>query len=136
MKKILLMAVILVGVFASVNAQTSNLKDYLGKYVFPEGSPVTEVTITAEDTVLTINSAMGSTPLEKKGVDTFYLAAYDAPIIFKRGADNAVETLTIIVQGMELTAKREAASSASPNGSAYAMKEQDFYDKVWANKTR
>jgi len=126
MKKILLMAVILVGVMASANAQTSPLKDYLGKYVFPEGSPVTEVTITAEDTVLTINSAMGSTPLEKKGVDTFYLAAYDAPIIFKRAADNAVETLTIIVQGMELTAKRTAAS--------YAIKEEDFYAKVWANK--
>ena len=126
MKKILLMAVILVGVMASANAQTSPLKDYLGKYVFPEGSPVTEVTITAEDTVLTINSAMGSTPLEKKGVDTFYLAAYDAPIIFKRAADNAVETLTIIVQGMELTAKRAAAS--------YAIKEEDLYAKVWANK--
>jgi len=136
MKKIILMAVILMGVFASVNAQTSNLKDYLGKYVFPEGSPVTEVTLTIEDTVLTINSAMGATALEKKGVDTFYLAAYDAPIIFKRGANNSVETLTIIVQGMELTAQKSVASSASPNGGSYAMKEQDFYDKVWANKTR
>jgi hypothetical protein len=126
MKKIFLMAVILMGVIATANAQTSPLKDYLGKYVFPEGSPVTEVTITAEDTVLTINSAMGSTPLEKKGVDTFYLSAYDAPIIFKRGADNSVETLTIIVQGMELTAKRTATT--------FALKEEDFYAKVWANK--
>ena len=120
------MAVILMGVMATANAQTSSLKDYLGKYVFPEGSPVTEVTLTAEDTVLTINSAMGSTPLEKKGVDTFYLSAYDAPIIFKRGAGNSVETLTIIVQGMELTAKRTATT--------YAIKEEDFYAKVWANK--
>ena len=126
MKKILLMAVILVGVFATANAQTSNLKDYLGKYVFPEGSPVTEVTLTIEDTVLTINSAMGATALEKKGTDTFYLAAYDAPIIFKRGANNSVETLTIIVQGMELTATKVAAS--------FAIKEEDFYAKVWANK--
>ena len=126
MKKIFLMSVILMGVFASVNAQTSNLKDYLGKYVFPEGSPVTEVTLTIEDTVLTINSAMGATALEKKGVDTFYLAAYDAPIIFKRGANNSVETLTIIVQGMELTATKVAAS--------FAIKEEDFYAKVWANK--
>ena len=126
MKKILLMAFILMGVMATANAQTSTLKDYLGKYVFPEGSPVTEVTITAEDTVLTINSAMGSTPLEKKGTDTFYLAAYDAPIIFKRGANNSVETLTIIVQGMELTATKVAAS--------FAIKEEDFYAKVWANK--
>jgi hypothetical protein len=136
MKKIFLMAFILMGVYASVNAQTSNLKDYLGKYVFPEGSPVTEVTLTVEDTVLTINSTMGATALEKKGLDTFYLAAYDAPIIFKRGAGNAVETLTIIVQGMELTAKKEVASAATPNGTVYAMKEQDFYDKIWANKTR
>lgn len=120
------MAFILMGVIANVNAQTSPLKDYLGKYVFPEGSPVAEVTVTAEDTVLTLNSAMGSTTLEKKGVDTFYLAAYDAPIIFKRGAGNAVETLTILVQGMELTAKKAAAS--------YALKEEDFYTKVWANK--
>jgi hypothetical protein len=126
MKKILLMAVILVGVIATATAQTSPLKDYLGKYVFPEGSPVTEVTLTIEDTVLTINSAMGATALEKKGVDTFYLAAYDAPIIFKRGANNSVETLTIIVQGMELTATKVAAS--------FAIKEEDFYAKVWANK--
>ena len=126
MKKILLMAVTLVGVIATANAQTSPLKDYLGKYVFPEGSPVTEVTLTIEDTVLTINSAMGATALEKKGVDTFYLAAYDAPIIFKRGANNEVETLTIIVQGMELTATKVAAS--------FAIKEEDFYAKVWANK--
>jgi hypothetical protein len=126
MKKILFMAVILVGVMATANAQTSPLKDYLGKYVFPEGSPVTEVTLTIEDTVLTINSAMGATALEKKGVDTFYLAAYDAPIIFKRGANNSVETLTIIVQGMELTATKAAAS--------FAIKEEDFYAKVWANK--
>jgi hypothetical protein len=135
MKKIFLMAFILMGVFAGVNAQTTNLKDYLGKYVFPDGSPVKEVTLTLEDTVLTINSAMGATALEKKGVDTFYLAPYDAPIIFKRGAGNSVETLTIIVQGMELTAQKEVASAASSNGSAYARKEQDFYDKIWANKT-
>jgi hypothetical protein len=126
MKKFFLMAVILMGVMASANAQTSSLKDYLGKYVFPEGSPVAEVTLTVEDTVLTINSAMGATPLERKGVDTFYLAAYDAPIIFKRGSNNAVETLTIVVQGMELTAKRAAAS--------YAIKEENFYAQVWANK--
>ena len=126
MKKILIMAVILVGVIASAKAQTSPLKDYLGKYVFPEGSPVTEVTVTAEDTVLTASSAMGAFALEKKGVDTFYLAAFDAPVIFKRGADNSVESVTIVVQGMELTARKSAAS--------FAIKEEDFYAKVWANK--
>ena len=71
MKKIFLMAFILMGVFASVNAQTSNLKDYLGKYVFPEGSPVTEVTLTVEDTVLTINSAWALLLWKRKGLTLF-----------------------------------------------------------------
>ena len=98
MKKLLLMGVVLLGVFISVQAQDSPLKEYLGKYTFAEGSPVAEVTLTAEDANLIINSAMGSVPLEKKGVDTFYLAAYDALVVFKRDANKAVESLSINVQ--------------------------------------
>ncbi len=52
-----------------------------------------------------------STPLEKKGVDTFYLAQYDALVIFKRASDKSVESVSIAVQGMELVGKKEAASS-------------------------
>ena len=72
----------LVGVGYTLHAQSTNLKDYVGKYVFEAGSPVAEVTITVEDSSLVINSAMGSTPISKKGVDTFYLAQYDALIRF------------------------------------------------------
>ena len=59
MKKVLLMGVVLLGVFMSVQAQDSPLKDYLGKYTFAEGSPVAEVTLTAEDANLIINSEIG-----------------------------------------------------------------------------
>lgn len=126
MKKIVLMTSILMGVLFSVQAQTSSLKDYLGKYTFPEGSPVAEVNITAEDTVLTLNSAMGSTGLDKKGVDTFYLAAYDAPVIFKRDANKLVVSLSIMVQGMELVGKKVV--------SATTYKKEDFYNALWASK--
>ena len=127
MKKMLLMGIVFLGIFVTVQAQDSPLKEYLGKYTFAVGSPVTEVNITAEDTVLIINSAMGSTGLEKKGVDTFYLAAYDALVIFKRDANSVVEGVGINVQGMELIGKKAAASSAL---------KQDFYfeDKLWADK--
>ena len=127
MKKVLLMGVVLLGVFMSVQAQDSPLKDYLGKYTFAEGSPVAEVTLTAEDANLIINSAMGAVPLEKKGVDTFYLAAYDALVIFKRDANKTVESLSINVQGMDLIGKKVASA-------AIAIKEEYFYYQIWADK--
>lgn len=110
----------------SVNAQTSPLNDYLGKYVFAEGSPVAEVSLTIEDSSLVINSAMGSTMLEKKGVDSFYLAQYDALVIFKRKEGKSVESISIFVQGAELVGKKESG--------AVAIKEDEFYATLWAKQ--
>lgn len=128
MKKLVLSILVILGFMTVVNAQTTSIKDYVGKYVFAAGSPVAEVTLTAEDTALVINSAMGSTPLEKKGVDTFYLAQYDALVVFKRAADKSVESLSIAVQGMELVGKKEAAASIA------GTKEEEFQIDVLAGK--
>ena len=127
MKKILLMGIVFLGIFVSVQAQDSPLKEYLGKYTFAEGSPVTEVVLTVQDSVLVSTSSVGAFPLEKKGVDTFYLAAYDALVIFKRDGNNIVTGVGINVQGMELIGTKAAASSAL---------KQDFYfeDQIWADK--
>jgi hypothetical protein len=78
-----------------------------------------------------INSAMGSTAIEKKSVDTFYLAQYDASVIFKRGADKSVTEVSIIVQGMELVGKKETA--AAP-GSSNELKKEELYEIIWAEK--
>jgi hypothetical protein len=131
MKKVLFLAVLCMSAIFTVNAQESPLKAYVGKYVFAAGSPVAEVTVTVEDTALMINSAMGSTPIEKKGVDTFYLAQYDASVIFKRGADKSVIELSIMVQGMELVGKKETA--AAP-GAPIAMKQEELFETIWAEK--
>jgi hypothetical protein len=128
MKKTIMMVVVMLGIMTAVNAQNSPFKDYLGKYVFASGSPVAEVTMTADDSALVINSAMGSTPLEKKGVDTFYLAAYDALVIFKRASDKSIESVSIAVQGMELVGTKEAPVASS------ATKEEEFQLQVWAEK--
>jgi hypothetical protein len=128
MKKLVLSILVILGFMTVVNAQTSPLKDYVGKYVSAAGSPVAEVTITAEDSAIVINSAMGSTPLEKKGVDTFYLAQYDALVIFKRTADKTVESVSIAVQGMELVGKKETAASIA------GTKEEEFQMEILAGK--
>ena len=127
MKKMLLMGIVFLGIFVSVQAQDSPLKEYLGKYTFAEGSPVTEVVLTVQDSVLVSTSSVGAFPLEKKGVDTFYLAAYDALVIFKRDGNNVVTGVGINVQGMELIGTKAAASIAL---------KQDFYfeDQIWADK--
>ena len=126
MRKLCFMTLILMGAFLSVNAQQGPLNDYLGKYVFAEGSPVAEVSVTIQDSSLVINSAMGSTMLEKKGVDSFYLATYDALVIFKRKDGKSVESVSILVQGMELLGRKEA--------SPVALKEDEFYVKYWAKQ--
>ncbi len=128
MKKLVLSIVVILGFITVVNAQSSPFKDYVGKYVFAAGSPVAEVTLTAEDSSLVINSAMGSTTLEKKGMDTFYLAQYDALVIFKRTADKSIESISIAVQGMELVGKKEAASSIA------GTKEEEFQLEILAEK--
>ena len=127
MKKILLMGIVFLGIFVTVQAQDSPLKEYLGKYTFAEGSPVTEVVLTVQDSVLISTSSVGAFPLDKKGVDTFYLAAYDALVLFKRDGNNVVTGVGIIVQEMELIGTKAAASSAL---------KQDFYfeDQIWADK--
>ena len=118
MRKLCFLTLILMGAFFSVNAQSGPLNDYLGKYIFAEGSPVAEVSLTIEDSSLVINSAMGSTSLEKKGLDSFYLATYDALVIFRRKEGKTVESVSIFVQGMELVGKKEAG--------AFALKEDEF----------
>ena len=127
MKKMLLKGIVFLGIFVSVQVQDSPLKEYLGKYTFAEGSPVTEVVLTVQDSVLISTSSVGAFPLDKKGVDTFYLAAYDALVIFKRDGNSVVEGVGINVQGMELIGKKSATPSAL---------KQDFYfeDQIWADK--
>jgi hypothetical protein len=127
MKKLSLMLVVMLGIMTAVNAQTSPLKDYLGKYVFAAGSPLAEAMVEVEDTTLKVSSAMGSFTLEKKGTDTFYLAQYDAYVIFKRTSSNEVESVSISVQGMELIGTKTGASIAG-------IKEDEFQVEVLAEK--
>jgi hypothetical protein len=87
---------------------------------------VADVSLTTQDSSLVINSAMGSTVLEKKGVDSFYLANYDALVIFKRKDGKMVESISILVQGMELLGRKES--------SPVALKEDEFYAALWAKQ--
>jgi hypothetical protein len=49
----------------------------LHKYKFPDGNPVSEVSILIENGTLQITSVLGNTNLEKSGEDQFTLVSYN-----------------------------------------------------------
>ena len=84
MKKMLLSFFVFCSVI-SVNAQTDSLQQYTGKYKFPDGSPVTEITVSLDNGMLMASSAMGTTELKlTTTVDVFEIAAYGGTATFRR----------------------------------------------------
>lgn len=84
MKKIFLSMVAVFG-FLILQAQADSLQQYTGKFKFPDGSPVAEITMTVESGILMAASAMGSTEFKPTGtVDVFEVVAYGGTATFKK----------------------------------------------------
>jgi hypothetical protein len=111
MKKILLLSTLLLGVFITIQAQDSTLTQLTGKFKFAEGSPVQEVVITVDNGALVAGSAMGSFVLQKTGEDQYFIADFQAPVVYKRDSNRKVIGLTISVSGMVLEAVKVEATS-------------------------
>ena len=111
MKKILLLSTLLLGVFISIQAQDTTLTQFTGKFKFAEGSPVQEVVINADNGTLVATSAMGSFVLQKTGEDQYFIADFQAPVVYKRDSNRKVIGLSISVSGMVLEAVKVEATS-------------------------
>lgn len=112
MKKILLFSLLLMGVSFAATAQTQStdttvLKQYLGKYKFPEGSPVTDVTVAIENGVLTMASSAGNSVLEKQGEDVYAILQFQGTATFKRNEEKKVIGVNIFAMGYTLEGTRE-----------------------------
>ncbi len=105
MKKIFLSLFIVLG-FLSVNAQTDSLQQYTGKFKFPDGSPVTEITLTVENGLLMAGSAMGSTEFKPTStVDVFEIVAYGGTATFKK-KEGKVTSLQIQVADVNMEGEK------------------------------
>src|SRR5574343_1969881 len=113
MKKVILFVFMLVGFTAAANAQTSpapkdsTVNQILGKYKFAEGSPVEEVTVELENGVLVMNSAAGSSTLEKSGEDIYVITQFQGTAKFTRNESKVVTGVTILAMGYELVGTKE-----------------------------
>jgi hypothetical protein len=109
MKRILLSAFLSIAII-SVTAQTAPTppppEDYIGKYVFPEGSPVPEIEVTVSNGVLNMNSAAGASTCTFLGVDSFYIDQFSGTAVFKRGDDKKVNGVHIEAGGYILDGQK------------------------------
>jgi hypothetical protein len=103
--------------FSFANAQTpspaDSLKEYTGKYKFPEGNPVTEITVSLENGVLTALSAIGSSELKHSEGDIFEIVAYSGIATFKRNGDGKVNKVRVQVNELDMEGEKAEGLSLS-----------------------
>ena len=115
MRKFFLLLFAIAG-FVTLNAQqapTDSLQEYTGKYKFPEGSAVTEVTVALENGVLYASSAQGNSELKKIEKDIFEVVAYSGKATFKRDEQAKLKGVTIEIDDLVLEGTKEESSSLS-----------------------
>ena len=99
--------------FITINAQTGPapkppLEDFVGKYVFPEGSVVPEVDVALSGSALTMTSAAGSSALVEMGIDSFQIVEFSGVAVFKRGEDKKVNGVHIEAAGYVLDGQKKS----------------------------
>lgn len=113
MKKLLLFLLAVSGITA-IHAQQSpaadSLQEYTGKYKFPEGSVVTEVTVSIENGGLFAVSVMGSSELKRIEKDLFEVVAYAGRAIFKRNEESKLTGVRIEVEDLILEGTKEISA--------------------------
>jgi len=84
MKSIILFFLFTLTAFITEAQTDSTMKQYTGKYKFPDGAPVPETTIYIENGLLMASSSNGITELRKMDTDLFEIVAYGGTATFKR----------------------------------------------------
>lgn len=87
-------------------APDSSLQQYTGKYKFPEGSVVAEISVIIDGGGLVMTAPMGSSPLEKKEEDVFFITQFEGTAKFNRDASRKVTGVIINAMGFVLEGTR------------------------------
>ena len=115
MKKIILsilLSIFIISAFAQSDPKPP-LSDFVGRYVFPEGSVVPDVTVALSGEALTMTSAAGASALTELGRDTFTIVEFSGVAIFKRGEDKKVNAVHIEAQGYVLDGQKQSSGAWS-----------------------
>ncbi len=102
MKKILITVFSLIVFNAAFATADSTLKEFTGKYVFPDGSVVSQIAVVLEGESLTMVASIGSSPLERKDGDVFNIIQFSGTAVFTRDANKKITGVTIDAMGYHL----------------------------------
>lgn len=97
----------------TLNAQTEPtpkppLEDFVGKYVFPDGSVVPEVDVILSGNALSMSSTAGTSALAEMGIDSFQIIEFSGIAVFKRGDDKKVNGVHIEAMGYVLDGQKKS----------------------------
>lgn len=116
MKKMLLFFFFSVGMILMAQAQQappakdSSLQHYVGKYKFPDGSVVAEVTVALVDGALEMSSSAGTSALEKQEAEDLYtIVQFQGTAKFVRDANKKVIGVSINAMGYLLEGTKSDA---------------------------
>jgi len=134
MKKFILFIVTTIFII-NANAQSDPapkppLSDFVGRYVFPEGSVVPDVTVALSGEALTMTSAAGASNLIESGRDTFTIVEFSGMAVFKRGEDKKVNAVHMEAQGYVLDGQKQ--SSGAWSFTYYLRPNRDLLVKKWS----
>lgn len=110
---VFLFSIFFISCTAVLANKNDSLKQYTGKFKFPEGSIITEATITFEDGVLNVSSTAGSSTLEKTGEDEFLITGFNGTAVFKRNESKKIIGVHIEAMGYVLDGTKDESSSNS-----------------------
>lgn len=101
MKKFIF-TVIAVAAFSFLHAQspTDSLQEFTGKYKFPDGGPISELSIVIDKGALWANSAAGNSELRRTQGDVFEVIAYSGYATFKRSAEGKVNGIKVELEDL------------------------------------
>jgi len=114
MKKISFLLIAFIAIATSIQAQdTLALKEYTGKFIFPEGSIVAYVAVTVEKGKLSFSSSQGTGTLEKIAEDSFSIPEYQGTGKYIRNADKKITGVVIDVMGYHMVGTKQEVTSTT-----------------------
>lgn len=109
--------------FLAQAQQDSTLQAFAGKYTFPAGSVVSEVTVSLDNGVLSMVSSAGTSALEKIGEDLYSIIQFQGTALFRRDANKKVIGVSIKAMGHELEGTKSEGAPGAANYNKYRLNE-------------
>ena len=106
MKKITLLLLICTVSYFSLKAENS-FQQYTGKYIFSQGSILTEINVVIDNGTLQLSSVLGSTVIEKGDNDKFTIPSYNGTAVFVRNEAKKITGIKIEAMGVSLEGTKE-----------------------------